>query len=88
MKTSFDFVVIREDTDLRGRPAGAVAGLLREGLLNAGVSGDRMTTILDEVEALGFAVRALAEDEILVALADRVPGTIETVRHLLEVVAA
>jgi cyanophycin synthetase len=84
----FDFVVIREDTDLRGRPAGAVAGLLREGLLNAGVSGDRMTTILDEVEALGFAVRALAEDEILVALADRVPGTIETVRHLLEVVAA
>jgi hypothetical protein len=44
-----------------------------------------MTTLLDETEALSFGVRMLGEDDILVVLADRVPGTIDTVRDLLRV---
>jgi cyanophycin synthetase len=81
----FDFVILREDTDRRGREPGAVAALLRDGLRSAGFRDDRMTTLLDEVEALSFGVRMLGEDDILVVLADRVPGTIDAVRDLLRV---
>jgi cyanophycin synthetase len=81
----FDFVILREDTDRRGREPGAVAALLRDGLRSAGFRDDRMTTLLDETEALSFGVRMLGEDDILVVLADRVPGTIDTVRDLLRV---
>jgi cyanophycin synthetase len=81
----FDFIILREDVDRRGREPGVVAGLLREGLLNAGVPEDRMTTILDEAAALEHGVEMLGEDDVLVVLADKVPGTINTVRHLLQV---
>lgn len=79
----FDFMILREDVDRRGREPGEIAALLREGLLDAGVPEYRMTTILGEAEALKFGVELLADDDILVVLADKVPRTLETVRDLL-----
>jgi cyanophycin synthetase len=84
---AFDFVILREDTDRRGRAPGVVAGLMREGLVAAGVPEDRMITLLDETEALRFGIRMLGEDDIFVVLADKVPGTIDTVRDLLRMSA-
>jgi cyanophycin synthetase len=39
---AFDLVLIREDDDNRGRPRGAVAELLRQGLLDAGYPAERI----------------------------------------------
>ena len=81
--STFDHVVLREDTDRRGREAGATAALMREGLLEAGIAEERITTLLDEVEALRFGIDMLSEDDLMVVLADKVPGTLRTVQELL-----
>ncbi len=85
MVAPFDFVILREDVDRRGRDPGEIAALLRDGLVDAGVPEDRMTTILGEADALKFGVDMLADDDILVVLADKVPRTLDTVRKLLSV---
>jgi cyanophycin synthetase len=79
----FDFMILREDVDRRGREPGEIATLLREGLIDAGVPENRMVTILDEAAALKFGVDMLEDDDILVVLADKVPRTLNTVRDLL-----
>ncbi len=39
---AFDYILIREDDDLRGRPRGEVGELLRQGLLSAGFQAERI----------------------------------------------
>jgi cyanophycin synthetase len=50
----FDFLFIKEDDDRRGRLAGETAELLLSGALEAGITSDRVTTILPEEDACGW----------------------------------
>ena len=82
---AFDFVILREDADRRGRAPGEIAGLMTEGLIEAGLPPERLTFIADEREALARGIGMLREDDLMVIVADKVPETLATVRELLAV---
>jgi cyanophycin synthetase len=70
---TFDRVVIREHDDPRGRAPGEVAQLLHEAVLAVGLPADRVTVILDEVEAIHRAIDLAAPGDLVVALVYRIP---------------
>jgi cyanophycin synthetase len=78
----FDHVLVREDRDLRGREPGAVAELLRDTLLAAGLPEDRVEIVLDEAEAIRHAAASLGAHDLLVVLSDTVPETLRLVDTL------
>jgi cyanophycin synthetase len=75
-----DHVIVREDRDLRGRPSGEAAALLRRGLLAGGARPEAIEQVLDEAEALERALSLMAEHDLLVALADDVGRTLALVQ--------
>jgi cyanophycin synthetase len=76
-----DRAIVKEDSDLRGRPAGAVAGLLVEGLREAGLPAEAVSTVLDEREALDGALDRLEDGDLLVVLADSVSSVLQRVQR-------
>jgi cyanophycin synthetase len=78
---AFDHVILKEDADLRGREPGAIAALMREGLLSAGMSADRIEVILREDEAVPRAFSLLDDGDLFVVFAESVPETLARVRE-------
>jgi cyanophycin synthetase len=78
---AFDHVILKEDADLRGREPGAIAALMREGLLSAGMSADRIEVILREDEAVPRAFSLLGDGDLFVVFAESVPETLARVRE-------
>jgi cyanophycin synthetase len=78
-----DRVIVKEDTDTRGRPAGEVARLVIEGLREGGMHMDGIETELDELEAVDRALSELEEGDLLMVLADEVQSVLAHVqRHV------
>jgi cyanophycin synthetase len=75
-----DHVIIKEDTDLRGRDPGEVASLVREGLIAGGLSEGEIEVVADELEAVDRGIALLEDRDIVVALADDVAGVLEHLR--------
>jgi cyanophycin synthetase len=67
-----DEVVIKEDRDLRDRPLGSAAELLRAGLREGGLTGDRMTYERDELDAVRTMLERAGDDDLVVVMADDV----------------
>jgi hypothetical protein len=61
----------------------AVDQVRAQRIRSAGVPEERITFILDEVGALRYGIAMLADDDLMVVLADRVPGTLRLVQELL-----
>jgi cyanophycin synthetase len=72
-------VILKEDLDRRGRREGEIVGLMREGLLEMHFPEDRIEVIHDEIQALERGMNMIAEDALLVVLADRVVEALKTV---------
>jgi cyanophycin synthetase len=73
---AFDLLILREDDDLRGRQPGETGGLLRQGLLAAGFSADRISPgIYDEEEAVQRALEAARPGDLLVLFGDKLDRT-------------
>ena len=70
---TFDRVVIREHDDPRGRQRGEVAHVLHGAVVAAGLPEDRITVVLDEVEAANAAVDLAAPGALVVIMAYRIP---------------
>lgn len=68
---SFDRFVIREDNNRRGRRPGEVSGLLRQALLDHGVSPSDIRIIPEELEAARAALDDASADDFVLLLADR-----------------
>jgi len=68
----FDYILLKEDDDTRGRPRGQTGALLREGLLEAGFPAER---IYDEVcleeEATLRALRMARAGDLVVIFGDK-----------------
>lgn len=64
-------VVIREDADRRGRSPGEVAALIRRALLEAGLSDDRIDTVLDERQAVLSAIESTGPGGLVLVLFER-----------------
>jgi len=80
LAAGLDHVIIKEDTDRRGREPGEIAGLVRDGLLAGGLSEDEIEIVADEFDAVDRAVALLRDHDIVVVLADDVPGVLEHLR--------
>jgi cyanophycin synthetase len=68
----FDTVVIKEDDDRRGRQNGAIAALIREAALEAGMADEHVLTVLDEREAVRHALSIAQPRELVVVFADAI----------------
>jgi cyanophycin synthetase len=77
----FDRVIIKEDIDPRGRQRGEIAGLLREGLIEAGMDPANIDVRYQEDEAILQGLELLGEDDLLVIHADKVAATLAVVRQ-------
>lgn len=77
----FDHVILKEDKDTRGRDAGEIAGIMREGALAGGLAESRIEVILDEQEAVQRGLALVTGDDVLVILADQIPLTLAAVQE-------
>ena len=80
LSAGLDHVIIKEDTDLRGREPGEVAALVREGLLDGGSSENEIEVVTDELDAVDRALALLDDRDIAVVLADDVPAVLTHLR--------
>jgi cyanophycin synthetase len=75
-----DRVILKEDSNLRGRRAGEVAGLIAEGLVEGGMAPDAIETVFAEGDAVSHALGAMQERDLVVVLAEDVGAVLERVR--------
>jgi cyanophycin synthetase len=66
----FDHLVVKQDENLRGRPSGEAAGLIREGAMRGGLSAENIELVLPEPEAVDYAMRIAQPGDIVVLFAD------------------
>ncbi|HZF74029.1 MAG TPA: cyanophycin synthetase [Gemmatimonadaceae bacterium] len=79
--SQMDYVIVKEDKDLRGREKGSVAELIIDGLMEGGMEENQFQTIHDEREAIGYALEQMKDNDLVVILADRVSETLDTIRE-------
>jgi cyanophycin synthetase len=80
LAAGLDHVIVKEDTDLRGREPGEIAGLVRDGLVAGGLSDDEIEVVADELEAVDRGLALLEDRDLVVMLADDVPAVLEHLR--------
>jgi cyanophycin synthetase len=69
---TFDYVVIREHDDLRGRMPGEVACILQKALAEGGLPESQSLIVLDEIEAIHAAVDLASPGDLVVAMVYRI----------------
>jgi cyanophycin synthetase len=65
-----DFLVVKQDENLRGRPSGEAAGFIRQGALRAGLAEANIAVVLPEPEAVEAALRMAQPRDLVVVFAD------------------
>ena len=78
----FDLIFIREDRDLRGRPPGETAELLRKGCLQTRKGSPPPRIVLKDEEALQEALAAAAEGDMIVIFYEEFPPLLEALSRL------
>ena len=68
---TFDEIVIREDTNRRGRGDGEIAALLRDAAIEARLAPESVHIVLDEFDAVRRGVERTAKDELIVLMVDK-----------------
>lgn len=76
----FDRLYIKEDRDLRGRPPGEVAELLRRGCLKGRRLSLSPKVILKEEEAFGEALRSAASGDMVVVFYEKLEPLLEVLQ--------
>ncbi|HEX2723878.1 MAG TPA: cyanophycin synthetase [Gemmatimonadaceae bacterium] len=76
LAATLDHVIIKEDHDRRGREPGAIEKLVREGLLEKGMDRERISVVLDEIEAIEAALEMAEAEDLVTVLADDVPAVL------------
>ena len=71
----FDAYICKRDDKLRGREPDEIPRLLREALVEAGVSEDQVETISDEQEAVDYALGQCEEGDLLLIFGDEIART-------------
>jgi cyanophycin synthetase len=75
----FDYIIVKEDDDTRGRPRGSAADLIVQGIKE--VNPDcRYQTILDETEAVNRALDIAPDNSLVVILPESVSRAISLIR--------
>ncbi len=69
---AFDRFILRTDDDTRGRDRDQITGLLRKGLVAAGVDSERILLIPDEQQAIDAALGGCGAGDLLVIFGDKI----------------
>jgi cyanophycin synthetase len=77
----FQHLIIKEDDSRRGREAGETATLLKNAAIDAGMSEKNIEMILDEVEAVDYALKNAKKDDLVVITCDNIKRCFEQVVH-------
>jgi cyanophycin synthetase len=77
-----DHVVVKEDSDLRGRARGEIARLIREGLAEGGLAADQVEEVLDEAEAVRHTVALLEDGDLALVTAVDVPAVLQVLAEM------
>jgi cyanophycin synthetase len=68
---TFDQIVIREDDNTRGRASGEISQMLAAAAVDAGLAGDQVSIVLDELEAVKVALDISEKKDLVVLLVDK-----------------
>jgi cyanophycin synthetase len=80
----FDELVFRERPDGRGREAGAVVTLLQEGAVAGGASPEAIHIVLEERDAMHFALSSAGERDLVVLMPTDVEGSWRQVQEFAQ----
>lgn len=78
--TFFDHMIVKEDDDGRGRPAGNAAELIVQGIAQANDSTASYVVQLDEITAIEDALEHAPEDALVVIFPEQVSRAIELIQ--------
>jgi cyanophycin synthetase len=76
---AFDHVIVKEDTDRRGRAPGEIPRLLHDGLREGGLADAQIEHVPAESDAVARAIARLGGGEVAVILAEDVPAVLAQV---------
>lgn len=68
---TFNELVIREDSNRRGRANGEIAAILKDSAIDAGLPHDSVHIVLDEFDAVRAGVERTGKDELIVLMVDK-----------------
>jgi cyanophycin synthetase len=68
----FDLFIVKEDADRRERAEGETAAMVRAGAMEAGMPMERIVTVLDELQAVRYALQQGQPNDLIVVFADNV----------------
>ncbi|CAN5479317.1 cyanophycin synthetase [soil metagenome] len=68
---TFDQLIVREDTNTRGRPSGEIAAMLQAAAIEGGLAPNCVTIVLNEEDAVAHAVSQSQKDDLVVLMVDK-----------------
>jgi cyanophycin synthetase len=78
----FDHVIVRQMTDLRGRPLGEAPRIIMEGVMASGIQEKQVELIMDEPEAINHAIAMGQEGDLIVIGCSDTAGMItQVIQH-------
>lgn len=80
----FDYLVIKEDSDLRGRKEGEVASLLYQGAIAGGIKEENVVVIRDEKEAVEYALKQGRSGDLIVIFYEKYEKVMGVINTYLE----
>jgi cyanophycin synthetase len=83
----FHRIIIKEDKDLRGRAKGEIAGILCEAIKEEAPDHE-CSIVLNESEAIRYAIESMTEGEIVVVFYDKLEPVIELLKQYGAVAAS
>ena len=78
----FDELVVREDTNTRGRQSGEIAARLKAAAVAAGLPEDKVHVVLKESDAVLEAIKQSERDDLVVLMVDKPAESWETLSNL------
>jgi cyanophycin synthetase len=69
--TMFDELIVREDTNTRGRAQGEIAAMLRDAAMEKGLPAEKITIVLEEQQAVEEAFNRSRKDDLVVLMVDK-----------------
>ncbi|MFA9397275.1 MAG: Mur ligase family protein [Clostridiaceae bacterium] len=79
-----DFIIIREQADLRGRKPGETANLLKNGVKESDFNMENLEVIFKEEEAIVYAMKNAIEKEVIILFTQCLDVIIPTINSYLE----
>jgi cyanophycin synthetase len=77
-----DYAILKEDQDLRGRAPGQISALIAEGLVEGGMSPEKIERVREEPAAVARALDLMGERDLTVVLAVDIPAVLAQLRPL------